>query len=107
MAREVQRIQRRKRHARGQTHLILVLQALCQEFLEFFAWPQLWYRDLGHSFTPRMKGVLRTAPHGLQQLLVPLANQLRIHKAAELMPDMVQFGSAKLFVDLPSNARLE
>ena len=51
--------------------------------------------------------LLRPAPHGFQQLLVPLANQLRIHKTAELMPDVVEFGSAKLFVHLPPNARLE
>ena len=51
--------------------------------------------------------LLRPASHGFQQLLVPLANQLRIHKTAELMPDMVEFCSAKLFVHLASNARLE
>ena len=53
MAREVQRIQRRQRNARGQVHLIFVFYALGQEFLEFLPWSQAWNCDLGHLF---MKG---------------------------------------------------
>ena len=53
MAREVQRIQRRQRDARGQTDFVFVLEALGQEFLKLLSRSQARNCDLGHLF---MKG---------------------------------------------------
>ena len=48
LPREVQGIQRRERHARGQVDLVPVFQALGQELLELLSWPQARDGDLCH-----------------------------------------------------------